>query len=72
MMERVACPHCGQDWLRLYRRNDTQQTFWLCPECESLWLPSDDLQEDTELYLSEFINPAERGTAWMLISEVEK
>ncbi|MFD8012311.1 hypothetical protein [Streptomyces sp. NPDC058955] len=59
---RVACVHCGQDWLRGYRAEESGEWFLLCPECDSLWLEGQDPGVGTELYLSEFLET--RGTSW--------
>ncbi|MFJ7064099.1 hypothetical protein [Streptomyces sp. NPDC101115] len=67
MTSRVACVHCGQDWLQNYRAKGNGESFWLCPECESLWLESQDTSEETDLYLSEFLES--RGIGW---SDIEK
>ena len=34
----VACPRCGQDWLRNVRLVRLEQSAILCPECEALWI----------------------------------
>lgn len=67
MGEKIACVHCGQDWIRLFRRKDTGEQFYLCPECESLWMKGDDLNSETDLYLSEFMSLAEPGREWEVI-----
>ena len=52
---RVACAHCGHDWVRCYERKDTGQRFFLFRECESVWDLEDDLHEDTDMHLSEYL-----------------
>jgi hypothetical protein len=41
--QRVACPRCGQDWLREIRLVHLERDAIFCPECEGLWLSADDL-----------------------------
>ncbi|GHF02460.1 hypothetical protein GCM10014715_68250 [Streptomyces spiralis] len=67
-MEQVACAHCGQDWVRCYVRKDTGQRFFMCPECESVWDLEDDLHEDTDMYLSEYL-PRDPAKDWEIITQ---
>jgi len=69
-MQEIACPHCGQDWIRKYRRKDDGSHFFMCPECESLWLREENLKEETELYLSEYLYQYEAATVWNAIEEI--
>lgn len=62
MSSKVACAHCGQDWLQKYSLKGTGEIFWACPECESLWLDGQDTSEDTDLYIGEFVES--RGISW--------
>ncbi|MFI5984081.1 hypothetical protein ACIBEA_24745 [Streptomyces sp. NPDC051555] len=66
-MEKVQCVHCGQDWVRRYRRKDSGQVFFMCPECESLWLEEEDLHDETDLYLSEFLLTGDSAKDWEAI-----
>ncbi|MFF3816158.1 zf-TFIIB domain-containing protein [Streptomyces bluensis] len=70
-MKKVACPHCGQDWIHQYRRKDTGAQFFMCPECESLWLDQDEIEEPTELYLSEYMTQHDAASAWEVIEQVD-
>jgi hypothetical protein len=70
-MSRVACVHCGQDWVRPYRKVDTGQVFHLCPECESVWLEGEDINSETECYLSEFLGGDDSGGNWGAIAPVD-
>ncbi|MEV8069626.1 hypothetical protein AB0P32_26500 [Streptomyces sp. NPDC085995] len=67
-MDKVACAHCGQDWVRCYKRKDTGQRFFLRPECESVWDLEDDLHEDTDMYLSEFLLTGDPAKDWEVIT----
>ncbi|MFH9677027.1 hypothetical protein ACH4L5_32760 [Streptomyces sp. NPDC017405] len=67
-MDKVACAHCGQDWVRCYERKDTGQRFFLCPECESVWELEDDLREDTDMYLSEYLLTGDSAKDWEIIT----
>lgn len=71
MSSRVACRHCGQDWLRRYRIKGEAREFLLCPECESIWLPGQDVNQDTHNYLSEILNDAPAEVQWDLIEPLE-
>ncbi|WP_404962604.1 hypothetical protein [Streptomyces sp. 147326] len=62
MSSKIACPHCGQDWLAAHRIKSTGEMFHTCPECESLWLAQQDLRQETENYLSEFLEST--GITW--------
>ncbi|MFF6775558.1 hypothetical protein ACFY8W_18595 [Streptomyces sp. NPDC012637] len=68
MHSRDACVHCGQDWPRSYRAKGSGHVFRLCLECESLWLDGQHLGEETDLYLSEFLES--QGIGWGDIEEV--
>jgi len=62
---KVACPRCGQDWLRIVRLNYLEQTAVLCQECDALWAgrpPRNDNFEDYETYMRRHFraNPANR------------
>jgi hypothetical protein len=46
---------CGQDWVARYRIKGSDEQFWLCPECESLWRDGADPSRTTEAYLSVFL-----------------
>ncbi|MFF3518730.1 hypothetical protein [Streptomyces sp. NPDC002573] len=67
----IACLHCGQDWLRSYRVKGKGNTFLLCAECESVWLPGQDLTQDTDDYLSEFLGDPPTGSQWDMIERVD-
>lgn len=67
---KVACNICGQDWITEYRRKDTGEHFYLCPECESVWTVDQSLQEPTENYLSEYMTTGSSGKDWELIEPV--
>ncbi|WP_086786281.1 hypothetical protein [Streptomyces caniscabiei] len=69
-MRKIPCPHCGQDWIKKYRTKDLKSTFFMCPECESLWLHEEDLEEGTELYLSEYMTQYDAPSAWDNIEEI--
>ncbi|MEU2391288.1 hypothetical protein [Streptomyces sp. NPDC007369] len=69
MIEKIACPHCGQDWLTPHRIKSTGEVFHMCPECESLWLDNHNLRERTENYLGEFLEM--RGIEWGEIEKLE-
>ncbi|MFF0589294.1 MULTISPECIES: hypothetical protein [unclassified Streptomyces] len=69
-MEKKICPHCGQDWIRKYRVKGTDSLFYLCPECESLWLSEKELDQQTDLYLSEYMSKYDAAEVWEKIEEV--
>ncbi|MEV4944367.1 hypothetical protein [Streptomyces sp. NPDC053755] len=62
MTPKIPCVHCGQDWLQKYQLKGTREIFWACPECESLWLEDQDTSEETDLYISEFLES--KGIGW--------
>ena len=70
-MKNVVCPHCGQDWIHMYRRRDTGSLFFMCPECESLWLNEGDIEERTDLYLSDYLAQHDAASAWSVIERVD-
>jgi hypothetical protein len=46
---RVWCPYCRQGWVHRKRANGVDP-FWVCEECESVWLTADvGPQADTAL-----------------------
>lgn len=67
-MEKVACVHCGQDWVRRYKRKDSGQIFFMCPECESVWLSEGDRHDETDMHLSEFLLTGDSGKDWEAIT----
>ncbi|NLU80479.1 hypothetical protein HCA58_19335 [Micromonospora sp. HNM0581] len=70
--DRVACTACGQDWQTWYRVRDDGRVFLLCPECDSVWLPSDDRHERPTTYLNDLFAPQSKlFDAWRLIDECE-
>jgi predicted RNA-binding Zn-ribbon protein involved in translation (DUF1610 family) len=71
VMKKFACPHCGQDWVRMYRRKDTGTLFFMCPECGSLWLDESDIEEHTDLYLSEYLTQYDAASVWSVIEQVD-
>ncbi|MFF1482937.1 hypothetical protein ACFVYD_36275 [Streptomyces sp. NPDC058301] len=54
--------------MRRYRREDTGQIFFLCPECESVWPDGEDITEETDLYLSEFLRTGDPAKDWQIIA----
>ncbi|MGW3518439.1 GNAT family N-acetyltransferase [Streptomyces hydrogenans] len=64
---RVACVHCGQDWLRAHRDGKSGEVFFLCPGCESLWTAGQDTRAATELHLTAFLES--RGTSRERVTE---
>lgn len=44
---RTKCPRCGQDWLQAVRLVYLEQDAVLCPECDALWLPADQIAANT-------------------------
>lgn len=44
---RVQCPRCGQDWLLDVRLAHLAQDAVLCPECDALWLRSEEVGANT-------------------------
>lgn len=70
MMKKVPCPHCSQDWVATYRRKDSGALFFMCPECESLWLNQDEIEEPTELYLSNYMTQYDTASVWEMIERV--
>ena len=70
-MRKVVCLHCGQDWIRKYRRNDNGQVFYLCPECESVWLDAGEPDKETEFYLSEFLSLERPGEERNVITALD-
>ncbi|MGK5450187.1 hypothetical protein [Streptomyces radiopugnans] len=71
-IHKMTCAHCQQDWIYLFRRMDTGERFHLCPECESVWLEGGDLRLDTDVYLSEFMSPADPGREWEVIEPADQ
>lgn len=39
-MQKIQCPRCGQDWLRVAAVRATKERIVFCPECEAAW-PAD-------------------------------
>ena len=71
MTRKIICQHCGQDWLSSYRIKGRDVTFLLCAECESVWLPGQDLSQDTEAYLSEILGDPPAEYQWGMIERVD-
>lgn len=67
MTNTATCVHCGQDWVRCYKRKDSGQVFFMCPECESLWLKEEDVHDKTDMYLSEFLLTGDSAKDWEAI-----
>lgn len=47
MKRRVACPRCGQDWLRRVRLVQLSRDAILCLECDALWQREEDVGSAT-------------------------
>ncbi|NYI07235.1 hypothetical protein [Allostreptomyces psammosilenae] len=71
MNEKIACFHCGQDWIRRYRRVHTAQVFYMCPECESVWVEGQPLDRETEFALDDFLGSPDSPTSWGMIVALE-
>jgi len=68
-VNQIACPFCGQDWLRHYQIKGGSTPFWLCQECESLWPEGrafDEVATDLSGYLPQF----SRADVWDAIEQV--
>ena len=37
MIQKVICPRCGQDYLRLAEIEPLKERISICPECEAFW-----------------------------------
>lgn len=55
MNDRIVCPVCGQDWVRQAGITGTEVHFWVCRECESVWLSQEWISENTSEYLKDFL-----------------
>jgi hypothetical protein len=64
---RLPCTACGQDWQTCYRRRTDGRIFFLCPECDSVWLPDDDRHGPPTHSLSELFPPHQEYEVWDLI-----
>lgn len=53
--EMVECPVCHQDWVRRARIAGTEVGFWVCRECESVWLSADWIDARTSEFLADFM-----------------
>jgi hypothetical protein len=59
-IEKVACPRCGQDWLRVVLLRKLEATAVMCPECDALWAgqaPRGDNFDDYETYMRRHFRP---------------
>jgi hypothetical protein len=65
--ERLPCTACGQDWQTCYRARPDGRLFFLCPECESVWLPGDDRRGSPAQVLPDLFPPRQKHEAWYLI-----
>lgn len=54
-MNGVVCPVCGEDWVRRAQLHDSDLIFWLCTECDSLWLSQERIGPRTSEYLGDFL-----------------
>ena len=63
----VACCVCGQDWLAWYRVRATGQAFLLCPECDAVWLPGDDVLARSGKGLGDLFPDSSALDCWDLI-----
>lgn len=53
--DRTVCPVCQQDWVNPVRIAGTEIGFWLCSECESVWLSEEWIDAKTSEYLADFM-----------------
>jgi len=60
MNSQVACPRCGQDWLRRARLIALKREAILCPECEALWLDAEAIGAETWVDYGTFMREAGR------------
>jgi hypothetical protein len=51
----VICPVCGEDWVRRARLDHSDVTFWLCTECDSVWMSQEWVGALTSEYLGDFL-----------------
>jgi len=57
---KVACPRCGQDWLRVVLLKHLDATAVMCRECDALWAgrpPRNDNFDDYETYMRRHFCP---------------
>lgn len=68
MLEKLLCPVCGQDWVTRAKLRGTQTAFWVCPECESVWLSRESIGADAGEFLGNVLKWHGRED---LFSEIE-
>jgi transposase-like protein len=51
----IVCPYCGQDWVQHVRIVESGTQFWLCFECESIWLSEEWISAATAESLKDFL-----------------
>ncbi len=49
------CPVCGEDWVNPARIAGTENRFWLCSKCDSVWLSDGWIGLDTSEYLEDYM-----------------
>ncbi len=54
-VENVVCAVCTQDWVKPARIKGSSISFWLCFECESVWLSSEWIDSRSSEYLGDFM-----------------
>ncbi|GAA3944238.1 hypothetical protein GCM10023085_27800 [Actinomadura viridis] len=59
------CPDCGQGVIRRYLASTTRKDFWLCEECDAVWLPGQDRSVANFFYLTDLL--PEEGNPWNAI-----
>lgn len=61
-----SCPDCGQGEIVEYVVRETGRRFWLCEECDSVWLPGEDRSQPARMALRHLLPGV--GNPWKLIA----
>jgi hypothetical protein len=52
---KTECPRCNQDWIRKVRVDATNQTIFLCYECEATWFCEGSIEFATFIDLGDYL-----------------
>jgi uncharacterized Zn finger protein len=70
-MSRIACPRCGQDWVRRAVIKPLKEEIVICPECDAFWRPDQPISKDNFSDYGTYIESKGYTDGWDLLQIVD-
>jgi hypothetical protein len=68
----VVCPYCEQDYVWEVSIRDLPGSFYMCLECDTVWLPSQDVKDGEGQNFEDFMTQRGRVADWKAITKIRR